>query len=86
MPFRRLERRLGEIDADLTLSVPGMAVKFEIFTQLAAGERPNGAERVPAPGKVPRAPGWRFGWRRPRGRPGRPGWRGWLGRPVYLSH
>ena len=50
---RRLERRLGEIEADLTLSKPRLAGRLDVFAQRAAGEGPNRPGRVPALGRLP---------------------------------
>lgn len=54
----RLERRLGQIESELELAVPRLATMFAMFTRLTAGERPNGAERLLAPGRLS-SPRWR---------------------------
>src|SRR5215469_17035104 len=52
-----LERRLGQIESKLEVTTPRLATMFWIFTRLTAGEHPNGAERLPGPGRL--SPG---GW------------------------
>lgn len=42
-------RRLAAIERALTADAPALSAKFAVFNQLTDGERPTGAERVPAP-------------------------------------
>jgi hypothetical protein len=71
----RLERRLGQIESELEVTTPRLATMFVIFTRLTAGEHPNGAERLPGPGRLA-----------PRGRLSVARWRpaGWRSAATWL--
>jgi hypothetical protein len=47
-----LERRLCQIESQLEVTTPRLAAMFVMFTRLTAGEHPNGAERLPRPGRL----------------------------------
>jgi hypothetical protein len=65
-----LERRLGQIESDLEVTTPRLAMMFRIFTRLTAAEQPNGAERLPRPSRLS-PDGWRS-------------WAGWLSVAGWL--
>jgi hypothetical protein len=44
-------RRLAAMDRSLTAEAPRLASMFTMFGQLASGEPPGGAERLPAPAR-----------------------------------
>ena len=89
MPATR-RRRLGLIESELELTTPKLAMMFQIFTRLTAGERPNGAERLPGPGRLAlRSALSSKGWRSVAGWPSvagglSAGWRAVPRRPEFV--